>query len=79
MRAEHSSVTLLTLLIAGKLFTQQEVFCCQLRRWTQTEPKDMDAIDQRRQQRTREMYHVVEQACTSCHGESIPQQQGCNP
>ena len=38
----------LALLVVGKLFTQKEIFRCQYRRWTPTEPKEMDDIDQQR-------------------------------
>jgi hypothetical protein len=69
----------LALLIAGKLFTQKEVFCCQPRRWTQTEPKEMDDIDQQHQQRISEMPHMVKQARASCHSQGVPLQWRSDP
>src|SRR5215467_10253841 len=69
----------LALLIAGKLFTKKEVFCCQPHRWTQTEPKEMDDIDQHGQQRTSERPHMVKQARTSCHSQGVPLQRGSDP
>src|SRR5215831_1952314 len=69
----------MALLIAGKLLAQKEVFCCQPRRWTQTEPKEMDDIDQHGQQRTSEMPHMVKQAHASCHSQDVPLQRRSDP
>ncbi len=48
------------LLVEGQLLTQQEVFCCEYRRWTQTEAQETDDIDQQRQQRASETQYMVE-------------------
>ena len=66
-------------LVEGKLFPQKEIFRGQYRKWTPTEPKEMDDIAQQRQQRASEMPHMVKQVHTSCHSQGVPLQQGCDP
>jgi hypothetical protein len=54
-------------LIEGKLFAQKEVFCGERRGKVQAEPEEACRIDQERQQRTRQLYKVMERAWDSQH------------